>query len=77
MIGEIGALGGAILPNVMGFSKQATGSFAYGFIGYAVLSAVVLGGLTLWQRRWTRTWVGPWGRAVPAGRSSATAMAAE
>ena len=30
MIGEVGALGGAILPNVMGLSKQYTGSFAYG-----------------------------------------------
>ncbi len=64
MIGEIGALGGAILPNVMGLSKQYTGDFATGFLAYAALSAVVLGGLTLWQRKWTRSWVGPWGRAA-------------
>ncbi|WP_428484887.1 MFS transporter [Rhodopila sp.] len=64
MIGEIGALGGAILPNVMGFSKQWTGSFATGFISYAALSGFVLIGLTLWQRRWTRSWVGPWGRVA-------------
>ncbi len=43
MIGEIGALGGAILPNVMGLSKQYTGSFSIGFIGYAAFTAVVLG----------------------------------
>ena len=64
MIGEIGALGGAILPNVMGLSKQWTGNFATGFLGYAAFSAVVLGALTIWQRKWTRTWVGPWGRAT-------------
>ena len=63
MIGEIGALGGAVLPNAMGLSKQWTGSFAWGFLFYAAFSAIVLGGLTLWQRRWTRSWVGPWGRA--------------
>ncbi len=66
MIGEIGALGGAILPNVMGLSKQWTGGFGSGFIGYAVLSAFVLVGLTLWQRKWTRSWVGRWGRVVQA-----------
>ena len=38
MIGEIGALGGAILPNAMGLSKQWTGSFAGGFLFYAALS---------------------------------------
>lgn len=62
MIGEIGALGGAILPNAMGFSKSWTGTFGWGFLGYAVFSAVVLGSLMLFQRKWTRTWVGRWGR---------------
>jgi NNP family nitrate/nitrite transporter-like MFS transporter len=73
MIGEVGALGGAILPNVMGLSKQWTGDFASGFIGYAVLSALVLVGLTLWQRNWTTSWVGPWGRAVVADYSTSLA----
>lgn len=63
MIGEIGALGGAILPNVMGLAKQWTGNFAVGFLGYAAFSALVLTGLVLWQRKWTRTWVGPRGKA--------------
>src|SRR5439155_11163461 len=51
MIGEVGALGGAILPNVMGLSKQYTGSFSIGFIGYAAFTAIVLGCLALWQRK--------------------------
>jgi NNP family nitrate/nitrite transporter-like MFS transporter len=66
MIGEIGALGGAILPNAMGISKQAFGTFAFGFLFYAVFSAVVLGGLMIFQRKWTTSWVGPWGRTAQA-----------
>jgi NNP family nitrate/nitrite transporter-like MFS transporter len=76
MIGEIGALGGAILPNVMGLSKQYTGNFGSGFLAYAALSAGVLGGLALWQRKWTRSWVGPWGRAA-APQYAAAAVSAE
>ncbi len=67
MIGEVGALGGAILPNAMGFSKQWTGTYAWGFLFYAALSTVVLVALMLLQRHWTRTWVGPWGRASGGG----------
>jgi len=66
MIGEIGALGGAILPNAMGISKQYTGGFAIGFLFYAGFSALVLAGLFMWQKKWTRTWVGPWGKAKVA-----------
>ena len=66
MIGEIGALGGAILPNVMGLSKQWSGNFGPGFLLYAVFIALVVIGLRLFQRRWTRTWVGPGGRVRTA-----------
>lgn len=66
MIGEVGALGGAILPNVMGMSKQYTGHFATGFVIYAVFAAVVLGCLFLWQRNWVGAWVGPRGKALTA-----------
>lgn len=64
MIGEIGALGGSILPNVLGISKQKTGSFSAGFAVYAVFAIVVLIVMRLVARRWTRTWVGEGGRAV-------------
>ncbi|HEV7438479.1 MAG TPA: MFS transporter [Methylobacterium sp.] len=72
MIGEVGALGGAILPNVMGLSKQYTGSFAVGFVAYAVIAAVVLGCLFVWQRKWVGTWVGPRGKVLdPAAGTAA------
>ena len=68
MIGEIGALGGGILPNVLGYSKQHTGSFRAGWIAYAVLALLILGMLRIVARTWTKTWVGPGGRALPTAR---------
>lgn len=64
MIGEIGALGGGLLPNLLGQSKQHTGSYTYGFVIYAALATVVLIVLRVVSRQWTRTWVGTGGRAL-------------
>jgi MFS transporter, NNP family, nitrate/nitrite transporter len=64
MIGEIGALGGGILPNVLGLSKQHTGSFAAGFAIYAAFACVILLMMRVVSRKWTRTWVGAGGRAL-------------
>jgi NNP family nitrate/nitrite transporter-like MFS transporter len=65
MIGEIGALGGGILPNLLGQSKQHTGSYTTGFTIYAALAFVILIMLRLVSKSWTRTWVGAGGRALP------------
>lgn len=67
MIGEIGALGGAILPNVMGVSKQYTGSFATGFVIYACIAALVLGILMYVQRFWVGKWIEKGGKALGTG----------
>jgi NNP family nitrate/nitrite transporter-like MFS transporter len=64
MIGEIGALGGGILPNLLGQSKQHTGSYSTGFIAYAALACLVLILLRIVSRRWMKTWVGAGGRAL-------------
>ena len=74
MIGEIGALGGSILPNVLGQSKQHTGSFAAGFAAYAIFAVIVLIVMRVVSRGWTRTWVGAGGRAL--SRVESTAMEA-
>ena len=66
MIGEIGALGGGIVPNAMGLSKEHLGSYAAGFLLFAVLSVVMLGVMRFMQIRWTRTWAEKGGRARPA-----------
>ena len=64
MIGEIGGLGGGILPNVLGISKQKTGSFGPGFAAYAVFALCVLVLLRLVYRKWVGTWIGQGGRAL-------------
>ncbi|RRA49603.1 NarK/NasA family nitrate transporter [Acidipila sp. EB88] len=69
MIGEIGALGGSILPNLLGLSKQHTGSYAKGFIAYALLATGILVMLRMVSRSWTRRWVGPGGRARIASQA--------
>jgi NNP family nitrate/nitrite transporter-like MFS transporter len=66
MIGEFGALGGGLVPSAMGLSKQYLGSYAWGFIGFAVLSLLMLGMLRVMQLRWTRTWAEKGGRARTA-----------
>ena len=63
MIGEVGALGGGLIPNMMGLSKQHAGSFLWGFVAFAVLAVVMLGMLRIVQIRWTRTWAEKGGRA--------------
>jgi NNP family nitrate/nitrite transporter-like MFS transporter len=66
MIGEIGALGGGLVPNAMGLSKQHTGTYFWGFALFAVLSLVVLLMMRSMQLRWTRTWAEKGGRARSA-----------
>ena len=66
MIGEFGALGGGLVPSAMGLSKQYLGSYAWGFVGFAVLALMMLGMLRVMQLRWTRTWAEKGGRARSA-----------
>ena len=63
MIGEIGALGGGILPNLLGQAKQHTGSYASGFVIYAALAVSVFLMMRFVSIRWARTWAGIGGRA--------------
>ena len=66
MIGEFGALGGGLVPNAMGLSKQYLGSYAWGFIVFAMLALGMLAMLRVMQLRWTRTWAEKGGRARTA-----------
>lgn len=66
MIGEVGALGGGLVPNVMGLSKQYSGTYLWGFVFFAACAALVLVMLRAMQIRWTRTWAEKGGRARSA-----------
>ncbi len=56
LVGMAGGIGGFYLASSLGLAKQWTGSFAPGFLIFAVLAAVALGGLTLVKATWRRTW---------------------
>ncbi|MFT4191610.1 MAG: MFS transporter [Comamonas sp.] len=66
MIGELGALGGGLIPATMGLSKQHTDSYLTGFALFAACALAMLVMLRLMQIRWTRTWAEKGGRARPA-----------
>lgn len=63
MIGEIGALGGGLVPSTMGLARQHLGTYAWGFLAFAALALLVLALLRAMQAGWTRRWAGQGGRA--------------
>lgn len=77
MIGEIGALGGGILPNLLGQAKQQTGSYSLGFIAYSALALCVMAMMLVISRQWTRTWAGAGGRALTTSSSHSMAESEE
>ena len=70
MIGELGALGGGLVPSTMGLARQYLGTYAWGFAFFAVLSLAMLVLLRALQRDWTSSWVGAGGRARTATATS-------
>ena len=72
MIGELGALGGGLIPNAMGLSRQYTGTYLWGFVGFALCAAAMLAMLRAMQIRWTRTWAEKGGRAPAAAPAADT-----
>ncbi len=62
LVGCGGGLGGFLLANMMGQSKQHTGSYLTGLLVFAGLCLFALVGLSLVKKRWRTTW----GAAVAA-----------
>ncbi len=56
LVGMFGGVGGFYLAASLGFSKQATGSYQIGLIGFALLALLALGGLTFIKKKWRTTW---------------------
>ena len=56
LVGMAGGIGGFYLASSLGLAKQWTGSFAPGFLIFAALAMVALGGLTLVKATWRRSW---------------------
>lgn len=70
VVGEFGALGGAFIPMVMGYSMGTVGNYSGGFVIYGITSVIALGVLLVVQHRWTRSWVGKGGKALAAEESA-------
>ncbi len=56
LVGCGGGVGGFWLASSLGFAKQHTGSYAPGFLIFAVLCVLAIVGLTLVKTRWRTTW---------------------
>jgi NNP family nitrate/nitrite transporter-like MFS transporter len=65
IIGEVGALGGALIPSAMTLSESLTGNYGLGFGFFAV--TIVMGFILLRKAhpQWTSSWVGKNGKAHP------------
>ena len=56
LVGCGGGLGGFLLANMMGQSKQHFGSYLFGLLVFAGLCLLALAGLTQVKKRWRTTW---------------------
>ena len=56
MVGMAGGVGGFYLASSLGYSKQITGSYQLGFLIFAALAMLALGGLATVKTRWRTTW---------------------
>ncbi|HRJ77614.1 MAG: Nitrate transporter [Planctomycetes bacterium] len=66
LVGEIGGLAGGFLPNAMGVGSKYSGmGFTPGFLAGTALSICILVALAMVMKKWTTTWVGEGGRALP------------
>ncbi|WP_340316089.1 nitrate/nitrite transporter [Rhizorhabdus argentea] len=56
LVGFAGGLGGFYLASSLGLAKQLTGSPQFGFLIFAGLAVIALGGISLVKGRWRSTW---------------------
>jgi NNP family nitrate/nitrite transporter-like MFS transporter len=56
LVGMAGGIGGFYLASSLGYAKQLTGNYQYGFLIFAGLTALALLGLTSVKTRWRTTW---------------------
>ncbi|RYM06552.1 NarK/NasA family nitrate transporter [Sporolactobacillus sp. THM7-7] len=57
IVGAAGGIGGFFVPTLLGIMKQTTGTYATGFICFAVSGLVALAVLLLAVHSWRKTWL--------------------
>lgn len=76
VVGAAGGVGGFLLPNMLGGLKQLSGTFAGGFLLFAVAGAVCSVLMARVGRHWEGAFVGRGGRAAAAEESETPALPA-
>jgi len=69
LVGFAGGIGGFALPFLLGFFKDATGSYTAGFAVFGVVAILAAAQLLAAQFAWQRTWA-PKGSAARNGRAA-------
>ncbi|HEX3486439.1 MAG TPA: nitrate/nitrite transporter [Micropepsaceae bacterium] len=54
LVGMTGGIGGFYLAASLGYAQQLTGSYAFGFVGFAVLALMAFAGIVNVRLRWRR-----------------------
>ena len=65
IVGAAGGIGGFFLPNLLGSLKQVTGTFAGGFLTFAVVGFGCAAALMYVSRSWEGVFVAKGGLAAP------------
>jgi MFS transporter, NNP family, nitrate/nitrite transporter len=73
LVGAVGGVGGFYLNVLLGNLKDTTGTYAAGFLAFAVTTLVALTALRMLAPSWTQ-WLGMGGRALGAPASSPLAV---
>jgi NNP family nitrate/nitrite transporter-like MFS transporter len=63
LVGMSGGVGGFFLASSLGYSKQLTGSYDFGFLAFALLAAAALVSIGRVRRRWRTAWAERYGAA--------------
>ena len=80
IVGAAGGVGGFLLPTMLGYLKDQTGSFGSAFFAFGTMALVCAGALALVSRSWQGAFVGQGGKALtmpepvpePMAQSTAT-----
>jgi NNP family nitrate/nitrite transporter-like MFS transporter len=56
LVGFAGGIGGFYLSSSLGFARQLTGAYQFGFLIFAGFALLALVGLTLVKKKWRSTW---------------------
>ena len=70
IVGAVGGIGGFLLPNLLGNLKDVTGTYASGFMVYALAAFGCAALILIMRGGWQRSWAGQGGRARTVAASA-------